>query len=232
MGVYSKIISTVKSITGIRTFIGGATKDINSVWTFINGKRYLLWPDSGLELFSSGTPGEYTFTAPQTAEYLIDIVAGGGGAIAGNVSQVVDCAGGGSGGYTRVKVQITQGDVVNIVVGSGGSGLITTSVNTSASGGSISNVTVGGNIYSANGGGGANIGNTRYSWMYGLGGIGDTSNGNNGSFGIYNGEIFVANGGISVFGGYGKGGTGYRNPVTNTYSADAGGDGFVRIAMI
>lgn len=79
MGTYSKIVSTVKPINSIRTFIGGVAKDITSAWTFVNGVRKQVFPttETWTLVYSNYTPGSYS-TSLGFGKYMI-VVSGGGG---------------------------------------------------------------------------------------------------------------------------------------------------------
>jgi hypothetical protein len=73
------------------------------------------------------TPGTYTWTAPEGVTEIYVSAAGGGGGGSGKVivsSTAVDAGGGGSGGMSvlRRKFTVTPGQVLTLVVGSGGKG--------------------------------------------------------------------------------------------------------------
>lgn len=45
MGIYTRYISTIKAIDSIKIGVQNTLKDVDAVWTFINGKKKLLFPD-------------------------------------------------------------------------------------------------------------------------------------------------------------------------------------------
>ena len=84
MGTYSKVVSVVKPIDAIRTFIGGTAKDITSAWVFINGVRKQVFQttEKYTEIFSKTSSCSYS-TSLGFGKYKIVISgAGGGGAVA------------------------------------------------------------------------------------------------------------------------------------------------------
>jgi len=117
-----------------------------------------------------------TFTAPETREYLFLIWGGGGGGGGGGgkVATTLASAGGAggdgrNGAFIRPRVFMTKGQTAVIIIGAGGSGGArgdsTGSNGANGTNGGASSVTVGGAVYSANGG------------DPGLGGMGVTSAG-------------------------------------------------------
>ena len=78
-GAYSKIVSTVRQIDSIYTFIGGTRKQIDTAWTFVNGERKQVFPSTEIytEVFAQTTPGSYS-TSLGYGKYKI-VISGGGG---------------------------------------------------------------------------------------------------------------------------------------------------------
>lgn len=88
MGIYTRYISTIKAIDAIKVGVQNALKDVVGVYSFVNGKRSLVWPDSKL-IYTNTTPGEFSFTVPDVYDYIYVEYAGA----AGGRSWVVDGSG-------------------------------------------------------------------------------------------------------------------------------------------
>lgn len=80
MPTYSKVVSTLRQIDTIHTFIGGTRTDIDSAWVFVNGERKQVFPSSEYytEVYAMTTGGAYSETLPY-GKYKI-VISGGGGA--------------------------------------------------------------------------------------------------------------------------------------------------------
>lgn len=179
----------------------------------------------GAVAFSQGSTQEFTtsgaFTVPPNSTLLKIEVVGAGGTGGGNGG-----GGGGGGGFASGTYAVTPGDVITVVVGTGGAGAAagTSSVGTflSATGGengtSVPNPNLGGGGAGGTGSGGTIVNNTGGTggggyWTYfGGGGGGAAGSLNNGGDG---GNTIVWNG-SNCFTPGGEGGTGGGNP---------GGDG-------
>lgn len=240
MGVYSKIISTVRAISNIRAFISGESKDINSAWVFINGQRYLVYPTGGVVVFEQSTPGTYTFTATVPAKYEFTVVGGGGGGLGLELHPTgytvsYTGRGGGSSGVSKFVFNLQQGDVVNLTVGAGGakSRVVQNagSFSVKAGNGGTSSVSVAGQTYSQLGGYGGEmtfVQGQGYTKSEGTGSAGNTTNGI---------TTKDTSGGASVFHSpSGKGGdvvvsTGSGGVPTDVTPYD-GTAGYVKIAII
>ncbi|AFM01454.1 hypothetical protein Desde_3163 [Desulfitobacterium dehalogenans ATCC 51507] len=168
------------------------------------------------------TPGTYSFTVPEGVNSIFALIQAGGGGGGGNTPGQVGGGGGGGGGYGVFSIPVTPGQILPIVVGSGGlggtinyyDGSKWTGATAGQDGG---NSSVG--SYSCTGGKGGSPGG---SYPYGgLGGIGN-SYGRNGTPGTQ-GEYYSPSNGLGGAGGmnnYGTGGMG-----SGTYSTKENGDG-------
>lgn len=84
MGTYSRVVSVVKPITAIRTFVGGVAKDITSGWTFVNGVRKQVFPttEQYTQVYSKTSNGSYSTTLGFGKYKLVLSGAGGAGGAA------------------------------------------------------------------------------------------------------------------------------------------------------
>lgn len=80
MPTYSKVVSTLRQIDTIHTFIGGTRTDIDSAWVFVNGERKQVFPSAEqyTQVYEKTTGGAFSETLPY-GKYKI-VISGGGGA--------------------------------------------------------------------------------------------------------------------------------------------------------
>lgn len=80
MPTYSKVVSTLRQIDTIHTFIGGTRTDIDSAWVFVNGERKQVFPSAEqyTQVYEKTTGGSFSETLPY-GKYKI-VISGGGGA--------------------------------------------------------------------------------------------------------------------------------------------------------
>jgi len=188
---YPEITSSVPDLVP-----GNIKKDINIfgvVGTFIGGVA------PGSQLYS--VPGTYTFTVPANVTRVTAIIAGGGGGgSSGNGVNYYGGSGGGGGGSYIVDINVTPGQQLSVVVGSGGAG---GTGGTGRPGGSGGNSSVGSYI-TYGGSGGSNAGSA------GSGGSGGGYGGSGGKGGLGAVYSVLGVGGVSVGGtsGAGSGGAG------------------------
>lgn len=185
---------------------------------------------SGSEPFSNeqvySNPGSYTFTAPVTGTYHVEIVGAGGAGNSSNTSNpmlsgsVASGGSGAAGGYGRLFISLTAGQTVPITVGQGAAGAGVTNAN---SGGSTSF----GSYMTATGGGGSAWGGQTTP-----GGIGGTCTGGyinvtggDGEDGQFQAFVNLASGGASYFGGGGRAGIVSGTPSGHTGQAPGSGGG-------
>lgn len=196
MGTYSNVVSTVKPINAIRTFIGGVAKDITSAWTFVNGVRKQVFPttESWTLVYSKDTAGTDTFNVGW-GKYRVEMSAGGGGGGAALGKYISDSwansagACGGTGAYGTVDFQYSGNDTLTITVGGAGVGATKTNgtaASTSGGNTSLSDTTHGSNFIVLNGGGAAyaHATNNGDSFAVGTGGTFSTTLG---SHNLHNG---------------------------------------------
>jgi hypothetical protein len=143
----------------------------------------------GLQTYT--IPGTYNFTVPNGVKQLSAIGVAGGGGGSGY-------AGGGGGGSLITTIDVTPGQIIPIIVGTGGNGTQTSSANDGGNTTVSSYTCYGGKAPTGNPGGSGGVG-------YGYGGNGnkgDKADGINASYG-----------GVGGTGenGYGKGGNGGQN---------------------
>lgn len=203
----------------------------------------------GTVIFESSTPGNYTVTLPESRNYNIICVGGGGGAASvstyrvnsSNQQTAVAVAGGGSGGYSQSTVSLMAG-THSIQVGGGGAGA--SGYNGTGQGTQFTGNTGGSsafdNVVLAYPGGGGyayakSASNTHdRNATAGSGGSGTTADGNaggtdsHGSKDLWSGTV-TASGGSSVYGGYGAGGSASAKGLNDHPTANSGGSGYVRI---
>lgn len=182
------------------------------------------------------TAGSYTDTIESGVYEVIVVGAGGGGASQGDqpdYSWKSGSAGGGSGSYVRSTINLDAG-TYSSVVGAGGTGRAGGGTKQGDNGGSSSFES----LISCGGGTGgyAKWTDGSPSVKVGVGGsytvdssinIVEASNGNSGAKKT---GYSTANGGASLYGGYGAGGSA-RATGHNTGVAYAGGAGYVKIAL-
>lgn len=252
MGIYSNVVSTVKPIDKIRTFIGGVAKDITSGWVFVNGVRKQIFPTTEVwELvFEQLTPGTYTFNVGW-GKYKIEMSAGGGGAgtAIGNTPLIspdptaASGASGGSGAYGVVPVNYASGvtDTITIVVGAAGTGATKTNgtAASTAGGNTTLSDTTHGSSFVVLGGGGAGYADARGSHDSSSAGVAGTVTTSIIGHDLHNGSAGVAyeNGTHTVgntinpspYASYGYGGGFSYRLSSGSQSASNGAGGYVRI---
>lgn len=152
-----------------------------------------------------------TFVVPQTGRYYLELHGGGGGAAMyrddSDVSSATDvsCADGGASGQSYEEISLTEGDSIQVTIGSKGSNTSGTSSTNSGSNGGTTSF----GEYSVNGGGGAiaRRSGTRYTVGTSYGNLATTGSGYQGA----PADRFVTNrttgGGVLSSLGYGRGGT-------------------------
>ena len=190
-------------------------------------------------IFESSTAGTYPVTPTRTGVYEVVVVgAGGGGAAQGDkYTWKSSSAGGGSGAYVKANITLTAGVQYQIVVGAGGAGHGGGWTQQGDTGGSSSFS----NLITCTGGGGgyaaftdgtpAESGGSGGTYSIGSGvTLIASSNGVNG--GITTDIIATeAQGGTSVYGGYGAGGNA-RATGHNAGYGNTGGSGYVCIRQL
>jgi hypothetical protein len=190
--------------------------------------------EPGEVVFESSTPGVYSFVPPESRLYNLTMVGGGGGSmyyrlIGPGGMRLPAYLGGGSGGLSEYNnIEMLQSQTYTIIVGVGGTGVnggdLASNSGVIVSGGDGGQTSVSSVGY-ANGGTGA-VGNPAGGVGHvGYGGYGNTINGNDG-----HGRSDTqgpADGGVSVFEGYGAGGTSYFD---SPFVTD-GGAGYVKIMV-
>ena len=168
------------------------------------------------------TAGTYTFTAPFTHSYTVE-VAGGGGGGGGNATahhfdfKYSDYTGyggvGGTGKKTTATLNLVKGHTYSVVVGGGGSGGGSVTRNTSSTGGG----------YDANAGNGSNGGSSAFNTTTARGGGGGTG----GSF--YLRDEGDEDTSYKVYTRNGSNGTSYTGGGAGGARASAGSAGWVKI---
>ena len=131
MGTYSRVVSVVKPINQIRTFIGGEAKDITSAWVFVNSVRKQVFPttEEYTEVYSKTASGTYSTTLG-FGKYKI-VLSGAGGAGGAAAAKNIDNIEGelktyGQNGFAGEKnetiIMIGENETknINIVIGQGG----------------------------------------------------------------------------------------------------------------
>lgn len=174
MGTYVNVVSTIKPVDKIRTFIGGVATDITSAWTFVNGVRKQIFPTTEeWVLINTLTPGSYSETLGFGKYKIVYSGGGGGGAATSCYNEGTRTAGSGSAGeeYTYYfDIGFGETETLSGVVGAGGTGGYAYGKHATGTAGT------GGSGY-ASGGNGTKAGNTS-SFPYmtaGGGGGGSTS---------------------------------------------------------
>lgn len=222
MGTYSKIVSTVKPINSIRTFVGGVAKDITSAWTFVNGVRKQVFPTTEVWtlVYSKDTAGSFSYSAGW-GKYKIELSGGGGSGAATARAHV---------GYSHSETAGSNGELITVIhnVESGTTRLFDGTVGSGASGSkaqskqneSISFVPS--NSVGAAGSGYANGSQGTSGWGRSGGNPFDYSSAVSGSGGGSSNIVFHYSGGS--IGQYARGGNG-GNAVAKTVSQQYGGVG-------
>jgi hypothetical protein len=195
--------------TNIATAItdnGGIASGSNTFSQLATAISNLTTPHSSQ---SYTTPGTYTWTVPANVTQVTVLVGGAGGG-GGSGNNTAYCGGGGGGGGTYIGViDVTPGDTIPIVVGTGGSG---------GAAGARANGTAGGNssfnTTCIGYGGGAGLGGA--SGVGGAGGAGGAGGGYGGGGGL--GDTGLAGGttpggtASAIGGAGGAGKSGNSNP--------------------
>jgi hypothetical protein len=167
---------------------------------------------SGQEEFT--TPGTYTFTVPSGVSTISAVAVGAGGGAGGTPgTSNFSGAGGGGGALAHDIINVTSGETLEIVVGTGGSGGAGGANNGSAgdlsairrSGADLLSANGGtGGIYGGSGGSGGTVG----TGQGGSGGAGGESRNNNGGGGGGGAGGYSGNGGNAGTGNSGTGDNG------------------------
>lgn len=204
------IISWSVSKSGLETKTGTIT---------VNGDTTLnvaIGYQSGTIIFESSTPGTYPITLGYSQNYSIILVgAGGKGAKyhGFGTGAKASAAGGGSGAYVYGSLFIQKGDYSAVVGGAnGGQSSVFDNIARGGGNGSASSVS------SATGGSGGT-----YTTTFGVSGIKGNAGGS-----AKNASAASANGGSSLYGGYGAGGSA-RGASKGTEYANDGKNGYVKI---
>lgn len=202
--------------------------------------------NGGYMAFSKKTAGNYTFTIPETRMYSFELVGAGAGGSAIYRQLKSDhnvyarwALGGGSAGFSKFgPFKLDKGTIISITVGAGGTALNRTlnydaAVGTyGAQDGQASSIVVGQDTYSCDGAQAGYLrvreGNLTDTYRLGLGGTGNTIDGNNGQ-GVINAVSEVAKGGASVYEESGGGGDAKQSS-TGVYALN-GDDGYVGIRV-
>lgn len=129
MSIYSMVVSTIKNTNSIYTYIGNTRKQVGAVYTFVGGTRKKVWPDQNptpSSVIEYTTAGTHTVTL-EAGNYRIYISGAGGGAACSyktgsNAGGAL--AGGGSGAYGYVELQLNVQETFTFVVGAGGTGSV------------------------------------------------------------------------------------------------------------
>lgn len=179
MGIYTKVVSTLKPINEILVSVQGTMKDAIGVYSFVGGQRKLLFPDITL-LYSKNTSGSFSFAIPTGKfQYVYIEYAGAAGqqfAIRNEDGAIFFLGDVGAGSIMAISRPVTKGQVISGIVGqqpeksinnvSGGSGYNNggnggswdqsgvTSGAFSSGGGGSTGVVVDGTTYEASGGSG------------------------------------------------------------------------------
>lgn len=86
----------------------------------MSGSQF-FFPKKGFQTQEYFNPGSYNFTVPPgVRNMLVTVVGGGGAGGAGQAGAGNGASGGQGGGVTQSYVNVTPGEVLNIVVGAGG----------------------------------------------------------------------------------------------------------------
>ncbi len=194
---------------------GGVTGSTGSAMSMHHG-----YPWNSRRIFS--TPGKQKFVIPENVLRIRALVWGAGGSGASGTH----CTGGGGGGFTEHIWSCSPGDMISMIVGAGGEGLITNNFPGNAGG---SSSLVSGEIsLSATGGGGGSQGVQFHRPDNGGQGFGGMITAKGGSGGR---SVNYAGGGLPSGGGSAGSwlGNGYdggdNNSTSHTYDSAAGGGG-------
>ena len=186
-------------------------------------------------IFESATAGTSSLNLLTPGTYNVICVGGGGGG-AGRllVGTVAAGAGGGSGGYSNSNIGINSAGNVSVTVGGAGSSTTSQGGGTSTAGGGGTSSF--GSYLSATGGGGGYVKaqNASPTMTGGSAGTGTTSNGNAGGTKKIetSGGYVTANGGASVYGGYGRGASIKIYTGSKPSVASASTSGYVKVTFI
>lgn len=231
-------------------FTDGTTYYIRAfAYTYKNATRLYTTETTGAQItaFPLQLQGTQNFTTSSTWRVpegvnTIDLfLVGGGGGGGGATGVNYNGGGGGAGGYTTTKkaIPVSPGDILSIIIGSGGSYGSSayvygsnnyTSVKNGTAGG-VTSVTINDTQYKANGGNGGTTFYTNGSAAYPAGGSGGSGGGGGGAGSSY----ITGSGGSNGSGGsYGNGiaGTGQGTTTyafgesTNTLYAGGGAGGY------
>lgn len=228
----SGVISSITHI-GAKT-----TNDLKRVKETYNGSTFVRGYISNATIFEKSTAGTYTVTIPYNGYYQLWLVGAGGGGMFNSSGNKGSSAAGNSGGYVNVKAYLKKGSY-SVTVGAGGTAKGGLDWTGWGNNGGNTSISFGGKTLLLAGGGTANkvsypsgyqqnstisVANQINSGNFTL--VQTVSNlaGNKGGLG---GNGSSPTGGASRYGGYGKGGNVY-----NRNSADAGGNGYVKVVAI
>lgn len=195
------------------------------------GRTQTFVKSTGYILFEKSVVGTYSFVIPQTREYVIDVVGGGGGAFLPNTSLSFT---GGSGGHSSATLSLTEGDVLTVYVGGHGVSKKTdsTAVASAGTGGTsyvkLNNQTLC-EAYGGTGGGISSNSGGIIKYYWGTGGYGNMQSGNPGT-NLSDISTQITPGGASVYNGYGAGAGVYGNTYA-TKTPILGTAGYVKIAV-
>lgn len=249
MGTYVNVVSTIKPVDKIRTFIGGVATDITSAWTFVNGVRKQIFPttEEWTLVYEKTTAGAYG-TDLTWGKYKIVYSGGGGGGAASSATSSRHCnASSGSAGeentyYLDVSPNTTTS--VGGTVGAGGTGAYakpsTATVGVGGSGyQSGANGTKSGEqgsgfrqVMTAGGGGGGStsVGGVTIGWRFVKGGNGGTGSIQISKIDPYYYGYGGAGGSDGTSSGTGaSGGAGSASNRGGTVTGGSGADGYVKI---
>lgn len=194
-------------------------------------------------LFESSTAGSYSITTITSVDVNIICVGAGGGAcqsfIMSGGNYLCGSAGGGSGGYTNVNINIPVTTTIPINIGAVGTTSIANSAGTTETAGDGGNSNVGSYASATGGKGGYSNrnGGTTTDYVHGgAAGTGNTSNGNAGNQQCNSRASTYRNvagtGGASVYSTYGKGSSLVLDQSTFTPVSGDGTAGYVKIVTV
>lgn len=190
------------NVTSFNTRQGAVTLTSNDVTTALG-----FTPSSSRNEQVYTAHGSFTWTVPAgvTGVYIRAVGAGGSGA-GGTAAK--GGGGGGAGGYTEGPLAVTPGQVLTIVVGTGGAAP-SAGANDGNNGGNTT-VAIGATTYfQATGGSGGNVSSSSAGGAPGVGSLGSLNlNGGFGDDGLQTAGTRGGMGGASYFGGGGRSGSG------------------------
>lgn len=120
MGIYTKVISVIKPITGIQVWLGNEYKSIVGVYTFINGQRVLIYPEASTLLFTQTTAGAFSFQMPAQYDFAFIEYAGAGAANGVYLTGGVVAGEGGRGNILQNILSGVSGKTISGTVGAKG----------------------------------------------------------------------------------------------------------------